>query len=418
MKAEIIAVGSELLTPDKTDTNSLFMTARLNEAGFEVHRKTVIGDSAEDIAELVLEALSRSALIVISGGLGPTEDDLTRQAVACALRRPLVVDAGLLEVIRRRFASRGLVMPKINERQAQVIEGAEALENLRGTAPGMWIEERNTRIVLLPGPPGELQAMFLASVVPRLSTLCSGRRMAHRSVHIVGLTESDVDSRVAQIYMSYPGVRTTILASSAQITLNLSQWLMPGETAGELKELTARIAEALGDTVYSTSGETLEEIVGRMLRESGSSLAVAESCTSGSVAMRITRVPGSSDYFLGGVLCYANEVKTSLCAVPACLLEKHGAVSAEVAEALAQGVRRALNSSIGLSITGIAGPGGGSAEKPVGLVYFGLAGAHGCTHEQRIIPGDRESVRERASTYALAYLRRFLLAESRRNLTP
>jgi nicotinamide-nucleotide amidase len=410
MEAEIIAVGSELLTPERTDTNSLFITARLNEAGFQVHRKTVVGDNAEEIASLVREALSRSSLVILSGGLGPTEDDLTRQAVAQALQRPLLIDSGLLDVIRRRFADRGLTMPKINERQAQLIEGAEPLPNSRGTAPGLWIEEKGARIVLLPGPPREMQAMFLAAVVPRVSSLRSGRRLVRRSVHVVGLTESEVDARVAPIYRSHPGVETTILASSAQITLNLSQWMQPEGTEEELQELAARIAGTLGEAVYSTSGEALEEVIGRILRESGNSLAVAESCTSGMLAARITRVPGSSDYFLGGVLCYANTVKQSLCGVPAGLLDKHGAVSAEVAEALAQGVRHALNSSIGLSVTGIAGPGGGSAEKPVGLVYFGIAGANGCTHERRIIPGDRESIRERASTYALANLRRYLLA--------
>jgi nicotinamide-nucleotide amidase len=418
MKAEIIAVGSELLTPDRIDTNSLFVTARLNESGFQVHRKTVIGDSEEDIAVLVGEALSRSDLIVISGGLGPTEDDLTRQAVSRVLQRPLKVDAGLLEEIRGRFAGRGLSMPQINERQAQVLEGAEVLRNPRGTAPGMWIEAKNARMVLLPGPPRELQAMFLASVMPRLSDLGSGRRMERRTVAVVGLSESEVDSRVAPIYTGYPAIGTTILASTAQITLNLTQWLMPGETADELEELAGRVAGALGSTVYSTSGETLEEVVGRLLQDSGSSLALAESCTSGAVAMRITRVPGSSGYFLGGVLCYANEVKRSLCAVPPRLLEQHGAVSPEVAEALARGVRQALNSSIGLSITGIAGPGGGSADKPVGLVYFGLAGSRGSMHERRLIPGDRESIRGRAATYALAYLRRFLLAEFGRNPAP
>jgi len=411
MKAEIIAVGSELLTPERTETNSLFITARLNEAGFQVHRKTVVGDNVEEIAGLLAEALSRSSLIIISGGLGPTEDDLTRQAVARALRRSLLIDSRLLDVIQKRFSNRGLTMPKINERQAQLIVGAEPLCNPRGTAPGMWIEEQGARIVLLPGPPRELQEMFLASVAPRLSALHSGRRLALRSVHVVGLTESEVDTRVAPIYTDYPRVETTILASSAQITLRLLQWLQPGEADAELEELTARIAKALGHTVYSTSGESLEVAVGRMLRETGNSLAVAESCTSGMLAARITRVPGSSDYFLGGVLCYANTVKQSLCGVSAGLLEKHGAVSAEVAEALAQGIRRALNSSIGLSVTGIAGPGGGSAEKPVGLVHFGVAGPDGYTHERRIIPGDRESIRERASTYALADLRRHLLAQ-------
>lgn len=418
MKAEIIAVGSELLTPDKTDTNSLFITARLNEAGFDVHRKTVIGDSEEGLAALVGEALSRSVLIVVCGGLGPTEDDVTRQAVSRALQRPLVINGKALEEIRGRFASRGIAMPEINMRQAQVLEGAEVLANPRGTAPGMWIAGKTARIVLLPGPPRELEAMFLASVTPRLSSLQSGRQMVRRTVSIVGLSESEVDSRVSPIYTTYPGISTTILASSAQITLNLTRWLMPGETADELDELTRRIEMALGDTVYSTSGETLEEVAGRLLRDSGKSLAVAESCTSGAVAMRLTRIPGSSDYFLGGVLCYADEVKERLCAVPASLLEKHGAVSAEVAETLAQGVRRVTNSSIGLSVTGIAGPSGGSAEKPVGLVYFGLADSHGSSHERRVIPGDRESIRERAATYALACLRRFLLSECRRTGKP
>jgi len=274
----------------------------------------------------------------------------------------------------------------------------------------MWIQEKNARIVLLPGPPRELQAMFAASVTPRISALHSGRQMVRRTVSIVGLSESEVDSRVSPIYKAYPGIATTILASSAQITLSLTQWLMPGGKPDALDELTRQIAEALGETVYSASGETLEEVVGRLLRDSGRSLAVAESCTSGAVAMRLTRVPGSSDYFLGGVLCYANDVKEKLCAVPASVIEKHGAVSAEAAEALAQGVRLATSSSIGLSVTGIAGPGGGSADKPVGLVYFGLAGPHGNSHERRIIPGDRESIRERAATYALAYLRRFLLS--------
>jgi competence/damage-inducible protein CinA-like protein len=418
MKAEIIAVGSELLTPDKTDTNSLFITERLNEAGFDVRRKTVIGDNEEDLANLIGEALSRSVLIVISGGLGPTEDDVTRQAVSRVLQKPLVINGEVLEEIRGRFASRGIAMPEINTRQAQVLQGAEVLANPRGTAPGMWIEEKAARIVLLPGPPRELQAMFLASVTPRLSSLHSGRQMVRRTVSIVGLSESEVDSRVSPIYTTYPGIATTILASCAQITLNLTRWLMPGETAGEVDELTRRIAEALGDTVYSTSGETLEEVAGRLLRDSGKSLAVAESCTSGAVATRITRIPGSSDYFLGGVLCYANEVKERICGVPASLIERYGAVSAEVAEALAQGVRRVTNSSIGLSVTGIAGPGGGSAEKPVGLVYFGLADAHRSLHERRIIPGDRESVRERAATYALASLRRFLLFECRGRAKP
>ncbi len=416
MRAEIIAVGSELLTPDRLDTNSLFLTERLNEAGFRVHFKTVVGDDMDDIERVFRAALVRSDLIMIIGGLGPTEDDLTRPAVARVLGRRLRIDSDVIAVIRMRFAARGVVMPQINERQAQVIEGAQVLGNPYGTAPAMWIEEKAVKIALLPGPPRELQAIFLQSIQPRVEACAGDRRLARRSLHVVGMTESEVDSLAAPVYRRYRDVETTILASSAQISLYLSQWVSPGEEPARAIELASRLQHVLGNAVYSTRGESLEAVVGTMLREAGHTISVAESCTSGMLAMRMTRVPGSSDYFLGGVLCYGNDVKKSLCGVPSDILDRHGAVSTEVAEALAAGVRRACNSSLGLSITGIAGPGGGTAEKPVGLVYIGLADQHGSESERRIIPGDRESVRERAATYALAFLRRFLMDKSHRAL--
>ena len=411
-KAEIIATGSELLGPDRLDTNSLFLTEKLNEAGFEVHLKTVVGDDEDSISRVMESALRRSSLIVLSGGLGPTEDDVTRQAVARVLGRRLRTDQNVIGVIRMRFASRGVIMPKINERQAQVIEGAQILSNPLGTAPGMWIETEGARIALLPGPPRELQTMFLQSVMPRLEACGSGRRLARRSLQIVGMTESEVDSYAAPLYKSCRDVETTILAGSAQISLHLSQWISPGEEPSRLEELAARLREGLGDAVYSDRGESLETVIGALLRERGHTLAVAESCTSGILAARLTRVPGSSDYFLGGILCYSDGIKRMLCGVSSEILEKHGAVSAETAEALARGVRRACDSSLGLSVTGIAGPGGGTGEKPVGLVFVGLADTNGSFSEKRLIPGDRESVRERAATLALARLRLFLLRRS------
>jgi len=409
MKAEIIAVGSELLTPDHLDTNSLFLTDRLNDAGFEVHLKTVVGDKEEEIAGVLSAALQRSDVIVFCGGLGPTEDDRTRTAVAGVLNRTVSVDLNIVETLRRRFASRGHDMPKINERQAEVIQGAEILDNPFGTAPGMWIVEKGAHIALLPGPPRELEAMFDSGVLPHVRSLGKGRTLAKKSLHVTGMTESEVDSRVAPIYRTYPRVQTTILASIGHIALRLHRWLDPGEEPTDLEELASRTEEALGDAVFTTSGESLEQVVGRQLRESGLTLAVAESCTSGMVGMRITRVPGSSGYFMGGVLCYSDHVKMKLCGVPEEMVRRHGAVSAEVAEALARGVREILNSSIGLSVTGIAGPGGGSAEKPVGLVFVGLCDAKRTAHWQRIMPGDRETVRERTSYFALSLLRRFLL---------
>ncbi len=413
MRAEIIAVGSELLTPDRLDTNSLFLTEKLNEAGFRVHLKTVVGDDKDDIVRVFEAALARSDLIIIIGGLGPTEDDLTRPAVAQVLGRKLRIDSDVIAVIRMRFAARGVIMPQINERQAQVIAGAQVLGNPFGTAPGMWIEEKAVKIALLPGPPRELQAIFLQSIQPRIEACAGGRRLARRSVHVVGMTESEVDSLAAPVYRQYRQVKTTILASNAQISLYLNQWISQGEEPAAAIELASRLQQVLGDAVYSTTGESLETVVGALLRETAHSLSVAESCTSGVLGMRVTRVPGSSDYFLGGVLCYSNDVKKALCGIPPDLLDRHGAVSKEAAEALAKGVRRACKSSLGLSITGIAGPGGGTVEKPVGLVYIAIAHELGAHSERRIIPGDRESVRERAATYALAYLRRFLLNESR-----
>jgi nicotinamide-nucleotide amidase len=409
MKAEIVAVGSELLTPDNIDTNSLYLTHRLNEAGCPVHLKTVVGDNPDEIANVLRAALQRSDLIILSGGLGPTEDDCTRAAVAAALGRPVRIDDGIIEMLRQRFAARGFRMTQINERQAEVIQGAEILDNPLGTAPGMWIEERSRYIVLLPGPPRELQSIFEEKVLPKIRKLGGDAKLDYRSLHITGITESELDTRIAPIYKAYPGIRTTVLAGTRHIAVRLYRWTQAGENPSDLDELSKKLKAELGDAIFSTCGESMEEVVGRCLRESEQTLAVAESCTAGMLGMHLTRVPGSSDYFKGGILCYSDEAKMELCGVPDELLQKHGAVSAEVAEALAYGVRRSLHSSIGLSITGIAGPGGGSPEKPVGLVYIGYSDSQRTESRHRIMPGDRESIRERSIYLALSWLRRFLL---------
>jgi nicotinamide-nucleotide amidase len=408
MKAEIIAVGSELLTPDNTDTNSLYLTHRLNEAGCQVHLKTIVGDDRDDIAAVLRAALQRSDLAILCGGLGPTEDDLTRAAVAAVLNRPLSLDDAILETLRQRFIARGFRMAKINEKQAEVIQGAETLDNPLGTAPGMWIEEKGRYIVLLPGPPRELQRVFEERVLPKIRELSGAMRLAYRSFHVTGITESELDSQLAPVYTAYPQVRTTILAGTRHIAVRLYRWTKGEEEPSDLEELASRIQATLGDAIFTTSGESMEEVIGRQLRESGRTIAVAESCTAGMLGMHITRVPGSSIYFVGGILCYSNDAKIELCGVTPELLEKHGAVSAEVAEALARGVRNALHSSIGLSITGIAGPGGGSPEKPVGLVYIGISDGKQSESRHRIMPGDRESIRERSTYLALSWLRRFL----------
>ncbi len=408
INAEIIAVGSELLTPDNIDTNSLYLTQRLNESGCRVHLKTVVGDNREEIAALLRTALLRSDMIIFSGGLGPTEDDLTRVAVATVLQRPLLVDNRILETLRQRFAARGFRMAKINEKQAEVIHGAETIDNPLGTAPGMWVEENARNIILLPGPPRELKSMFEA-LLPRIRSLSGGSRLVYKTFHITGLTESELDFRIAPIYTAYPKVSTTVLAGTRHIAVRMYRWTEEGESPADLEEVSAKIQATLGDAIFATSNESMEEVVGRILHEKGETLAVAESCTSGMLGMHITRVPGSSAYFKGGILCYSNEAKIELCGVRPELLQRHGAVSAEVAEALAIGVRNRLHSSIGLSITGIAGPGGGSLEKPVGLIYIGISDGKRTMSRHRIMPGDRESIRERSTYLALSWLRRLLL---------
>jgi nicotinamide-nucleotide amidase len=409
MKAEIIAVGSELLTPDNIDTNSLFLTHGLNEAGFEVRLKSIVGDDEADIAGVLRSALQRSDVIIFSGGLGPTEDDRTRKAVAGELNRPLSLDPGIMETMRQRFADRGFRMSKNNARQAEVIFGAEVLDNPLGTAPGMWIEEKGHCIVLLPGPPLELKSIFEQRVAPRLGKLGGEMKLAYRSFHVTGLTESELDSRIAPIYTTYSDIRTTILAGARHISVRLYRWSKSAESPLDLEELAKRIQSELGDAVFATHGESMEEVVGRLLRETGQTLAVAESCTAGMLGMHITRVPGSSDYFMGGILCYSNQSKIDLCRVPAELLEKHGAVSAEAAESLARGVREVLHSSIGLAITGVAGPGGATPEKPVGLVYIGISNGEKTESRSRVMPGERETIRERSTYLALSWLRRFLM---------
>ncbi len=412
MKAEIIAVGSELLTPDHADTNSLFLTQKLNEAGFQVHLKSIVGDDENDLRQIIQAALGRSGLILLSGGLGPTEDDRTRTAVASALGRNLRLDPELLERLEKRFAKYGFQMPLNNRRQAEVIDGAEILPNPNGTAPGMWLEIKEARMALLPGPPREIQPMFEEQVLPRISHLAGSRHQERRALNIIGLTESDVDARIAPIYTTYPDVETTILAQSGHIGLRLYQWVHSGREPKELIELCEKISHELGDAIFTHDNESLEEVVGRLFSDENQTLAVAESCTSGVLAARITSVAGSSNYFKGGVLCYSNEVKVTLCGVAAETLGRHGAVSNEVARELAEGVRKKLGSSIGLSVTGIAGPGGGSPEKPVGLVFIGLSDGKRTQLLNRVLPGNRNTIRERATSLALNGLRTFVMQTS------
>ena len=408
MNAEIIAVGSELLGPHRLDTNSLFITSQLNRLGIEVRQKTVVGDDEAQIAAAMGAALERAEIVVVMGGLGPTADDLTRESVVRLLGRRLFRDARVAEVIENRFRARGFTMPEINLRQAMILEGAEILENPRGTAPGQWIQEGGRALMLLPGVPSEMEAMFEQQCLPRLEKVAPGRRLLTRVLKIAGLFESQVDELAAPIYCKYENPTTTILAAPGEIQLHLrAAGSDEAEARDALNDLASRLELAFGDNIFSQDGQSMEEVVGMFLTMKSKTLAVAESCTGGLLAERMTRVPGSSRYFLGGLVAYHNEVKTRWLEVPASVLESNGAASGEVARILAESVRRRFGADFGLSITGIAGPSGTSETKPVGLVYLALAEA-GRAGEviEKHYPGTRDRIRLQATQTALDMLRR------------
>ena len=410
LSAEIIAIGSELLAPDRTDTNSLWLTDQLNRIGIDVKLKTIVGDDDARLEELIKDAVKRSRVVITTGGLGPTEDDITRKVVARALGRRLALDEDVLAEIRTRFQSFGLTMPERNSRQAMVIDGADLLPNPNGTAPGLYLKHAECAIALFPGPPREMQPMFENHVQPRLQNLAGDLRFARRILRVAGMGESAVDEKIAPIYTQYENPQTTILFNSSEIEIHLRAHARTGtEAEALLDDLSLKIEKALGDAVFAFRGETMEEVIGRRLMITGFTLAVAESCTGGLIAQRITNVPGSSTYFIEGVVTYSNESKTRLLGVDKKLIRDHGAVSKEVARDMARGVRHRAKTDFGIAVTGIAGPGGGSEEKPVGLVYVALADDSHTEHKRLMIPGDRELVRWRASQAALDMLRRRLI---------
>ena len=414
MNAEIIAVGSEMLTPFRQDTNSLYLTEKLNALGVAVAFKTIVGDKRTHLVNAVRQALGRVDIVVISGGLGPTEDDLTREAVAEALNRKLTRDADLIANMYTRAAARRVTITPNNEKQADTVEGAVILENGRGTAPGQWLDivygKYRKLLMMLPGPPPELKTMFEEQCLPLLKDALPERAIATRVLKAAMIGESHCDSRVAPIYKQYPDVETTILAHLGDIQLNLS-CTKPLLAQAKLRvdELAGRIEEELDDLLYSSQGETLEQIVLYYLGMHGSTLAVAESCTGGMIAKRLTDIPGSSRSFLGGAVVYSNALKTKFTGVHPEVLEQYGAVSPEVAAAMADGIRRQCGARYGLAVTGIAGPGGGTEAKPVGLVYFAVSDNDSTETLEKRFTGDRNRIRQLAAQQALDMIRRRFL---------
>jgi nicotinamide-nucleotide amidase len=409
MNAEIIAVGSEMLTPERVDTNSLHLTGELNKLGVEVITKCIIGDDRERLADAVRRAVSRSQIVILSGGLGPTEDDLTREAVADALDRKLAFREDIAAALEKRFAQMKRKMAEINKRQAFVIEGADVLPNDRGTAPGQWAEESGTVVMLLPGPPHELKAMFERQCLPRLKRLLPPLAIRTLFLRVAGMSESDLDQLIAPVYTKYQNPVTTILAAAGDLQIHLrARCATVAEAETLLAEVGGPIELLLGDRLYSRNGDPLDVVVGQMLRKEHATISVAESCTGGMLGERLTTAPGSSDYFVGGFITYSDRMKIELLGVPPEILKQFGAVSKETAEAMAAGARLRTGASYALSITGVAGPATGNESVPVGTVFVGLADAAGVLAVHRQFIGDRTRIRTFTCQMALDLLRRRL----------
>jgi nicotinamide-nucleotide amidase len=410
LSAEIIAIGSELLTPEKTDTNSLWLTGKLNELGIDVKLKTIVGDDARRLEDTIRDAVDRSDVVITTGGLGPTEDDITRTVSARAIGRELVFHEDIVESLRVRFRAWGREMPEINKRQAFVIEGAEILPNPNGSAVGMTVKIEEKFLVILPGPPRENQPMFETFVFPKLKEKSGEIVFKKRILKVSGIGESALDEAISPIYSAYETVSTSILFNKSEVEVHLTAQAETEEEADALnEEITRRIVETLGIAVFSTEGEEMEEVVGKLLTANGKTLSVAESCTGGLISQRLTDISGSSAYFIEGVIAYANEAKTGTLGVSPETIENYGAGSAETAEAMARGMRARAMTDFAISITGIAGPSGGTAEKPVGTVFIGYADDARVKSFKVTLPGDRYLIRWRSSQAALDYLRRQIL---------
>lgn len=413
--AAIVAVGSELLGTTRLDTNSLFLTERLNRAGIDVVCKGVVGDNRDDCAAVIRSFARRADLLVTCGGLGPTDDDVTRDAVSAVFDRPLAEDPELTARLRARYAARGYPgeMPENNRRQAMVPRGAIVIPNANGSAPGLWLEIDRRVVVLLPGPPRELKPMFAALVDERIRPRTGGAGIARIVLKLTGRIESQVDEILQPLYHEWsanqPPIAATILAALGQIELHLSvRHRVEAEAQAMLSAAAARVTALIGADVFSVDGARLEEVVGELLAARGLTVAAAESCTGGLMTSRLTDVPGSSRYVRHGVVAYANDVKTAVLHVAPALLEAHGAVSEPVARAMAEGMRDIAHANIGVGITGIAGPDGGTPAKPVGTVAVAVATAAETRSRLFCFFGERELVKFQASQAGLDMVRRML----------
>jgi len=411
LRVELITIGNELTSGEVVDTNAAFMAEALSEAGLEVPFITTIGDEALNIEDSLRRAGERAEVVIVSGGLGPTQDDITTSSAAKALELQLVLNRQVLENLKKRFAERGMEMPVSNEKQAFFPQQAEIIPNPMGTACGFIVRRRGRIFIFLPGVPRELKVLMGEKVIPFLEKERK-EKIAVRSctLKVFGFTESAIADLLKDVK---PGDFSASLAYLPRFPENHVKIIVRGRAAEEAEEKLRRLAslirEKLQGRVIAVDRETLEEIVGQLLRAGGATLAVAESCTGGLVAHRLTRIPGSSDYFERSVVVYSNAAKVQMLGVPKELIDRNGAVSAEVAEKMAEGVRRVSNATLGLGITGIAGPAGGSVEKPVGTVFIALASPKGTVSRRYQFMGDRDQIKTISAYTAIDWVRRYFL---------
>jgi nicotinamide-nucleotide amidase len=411
LKAELLAIGSELLGPLRAESNSLWLTERLLDAGIEVSARATLADDPALLESAFRTALGRADVVIATGGLGPTADDLTREALAAATARGLARDESIVAGLRARFARYARPMSDTNLQQADVIAGAEVLPNARGSAPGQLLEHAGKLAVLLPGPPGEMKPMFDEQVLPRLRARVGATHVVRRRVlRIAGMSESGVDELAAPVYSRFENPKTTILGGAGQVELHLvAHGDGEREVDARIDELARLLHDVLPGRIFSDDGRELPRVVIDLLRERKLTLALAESCTGGLLSARLTEVPGASAVLERAVVSYANQAKIDALSVPPELIAAHGAVSEEVAAAMARGALASARADVAVAITGIAGPDGGTPDKPVGLVYVATSGAAGTRVRRSLFPGGRELVRQQSTQIALEMLRRGLV---------
>lgn len=410
MKAEIIATGTEILLGQTLNTSAHYLTGKLSELGIEVDYHTTVGDNKERLEKVIIQGIERSDLLIITGGTGPTEDDLSKELIAQVFGLNMILDPSSLEKIQQFFALRGSVMPEAEKKQAYFPEGSQILPNHHGTAPGAIVQRNNKTIVLLPGPPYEMEPMFKEYVWPFLEQDAQGdlARMYVRVIKVVGLGESDLEEKLRD-FIGGKSPSMTLLCKHSEMHIRLVVRGDADEASTILDQAESVIRGRLGDKVFGTDEDTMLELVSKGLKKHGLTLATAESCTGGLLGSQLTEQPGSSDFYMGGVISYSNALKEGFLGVNSQTLDQYGAVSAETAREMAAGIRERTRADLGISITGIAGPGGGSQEKPVGLVYIGLATSEGIKANKFQFHGGRDSIRQLTVQAALDWIRRYML---------